>query len=326
MTTRPVSLQRLARSALLTMLLASLVACASEETDILLGETEFATVDVPAEASEQIVELAVKEGQRVEAGDLIARLDDARLRLQLDAARATAAQAESALLEATHGARIETIDAARAALRRNEALWAESRTEMQRAEQLRKQGLVAQQALDSAQANERRTHAERDAARADLNALLAGTRAEQIAQAQAAVRVAQARVAEIELVQTRYALRAPRAGTIDALPFELGDRPPLGASTARIAVGAQPYVRVFVPASRRAAVHVGDRFDIRLTGVRETLQGRLREVAKEPAFTPYYALVGDDASKLVFRAEIDIENAPDAALPAGLPATVHIGD
>ena len=113
------------------------------------------------------------------------------------------------------------------------------------------------------------------------------------------------RVAEIELVQTRYALRAPRAGTIDALPFELGDRPPLGASTARIAVGAQPYVRVFVPASRRAAVHVGDRFDIRLTGVRETLQGRLREVAKEPAFTPYYALVGDDASKLVFRAEID---------------------
>lgn len=314
------------RALLLCAAIAPTAGCTEKADNVLLGETEYAYVSVPAEASERIVEIAVQEGQQIPADALIARLDDSRLILQIEAARAVAMQADAVLLEASHGARSESIDAARAAVRRNQALWEESHAQLQRAEQLRQQQLIAQQALDSARANEARARADRDATRAELDALLRGTRVEQIAQAQAAAAAAQARVRELELVQSRYQLRAPRAGTIDALPFEVGDRPPLGAVVARISIDDRPYVRTFVPASRRAAFGIGDRFDIQIAGSTQAMTGSLRSIANEPAYTPYYALVGDDASKLVFRAEIALDGDAATGLAAGLPATLRPRD
>lgn len=317
---------RNAPAALCCVLLVLLAGCTPTTDDVLLGDTEYAYVSVPAEAGERILEIPVQEGQRVQAGALIARLDDSLLGLQLEAARAASRQAEAVLLEASHGARSESIDAARAALRRNQALWEESQAQLQRAERLRQQQLTAQQALDSARANEARARAERDATRAELDALLRGSRAEQIDQAQAAFAATQARVRELELVQSRYQLRAPRDGSIDALPFEVGDRPPLGAVIARIAVEDRPYVRTFVPASQRAALRIGDRFDVQIVGSVQMLTGSLRAVANEPAFTPYFALVGDDASRLIYRAEVALEGDAAIGLAAGLPVTLRPRD
>ena len=44
----------------------------------------------------------------------------------------------------------------------------------------------------------------------------------------------------------------------------------------------------------------------------------------EAAFTPYYALSGDDASRLTWRAEAVLEGAGAAALPAGLPLDAEV--
>jgi HlyD family secretion protein len=45
----------------------------------------------------------------------------------------------------------------------------------------------------------------------------------------------------------------------------------------------------------------------------------LRSIRSEPSFTPYYALAGDDASRLVYAAELLLDSGAD--LPAGLPVT-----
>ncbi len=47
-------------------------------------------------------------------------------------------------------------------------------------------------------------------------------------------------------------------------------------------------------------------------------------IRSEPVFTPYYALVGEDATRLSYLAEVAL--APDQAdLPAGLPVQVELG-
>jgi HlyD family secretion protein len=110
---------------------------------------------------------------------------------------------------------------------------------------------------------------------------------------------------------------------VDALPFRAGDQPPVGAELVSLLVGDAPYARVFVPAPRRAALEVGDRFEIHIEGVDRVLGATLRSIRSEASFTPYYALAGDDASRLVYRAELLLDGADVQDLPAGLPVTAY---
>jgi len=50
----------------------------------------------------------------------------------------------------------------------------------------------------------------------------------------------------------------------------------------------------------------------------------VRSIARDPSFTPYYALTGDDASRLVFRAELLLTDPGAEQLPAGLPVQVSL--
>jgi HlyD family secretion protein len=132
---------------------------------------------------------------------------------------------------------------------------------------------------------------------------------------------AKATLRELELTRERYTVRAPRAGRVDALPFNPGDQPPRGAEVLSLLVGDAPYARVFIPASQRASFAPGDRLEVRVEGVATVFNATVRNIRNEASFTPYYALSGDDANRLVYRAELVLEGAAAAQLPAGLPVT-----
>jgi HlyD family secretion protein len=78
-------------------------------------------VDLAFDASGQVVEVAVEVGDRVEAGDLLARLATERLSLQVDQAEANLAVAEAQLSRLQAGPRSEEVSAAEANLRAAEA-------------------------------------------------------------------------------------------------------------------------------------------------------------------------------------------------------------
>jgi HlyD family secretion protein len=103
------------------------------------------------------------------------------------------------------------------------------------------------------------------------------------------------------------------------LPFRAGDQPPVGAELVSLLVGDAPYARVFVPAPRRAELAIGAKFEVRVEGVATPFTETLRSIRSEPSFTPYYALAGDDATRLVYPAELLLDGGAD--LPAGLPVT-----
>jgi HlyD family secretion protein len=87
-------------------------------------------------------------------------------------------------------------------------------------------------------------------------------------------------------------------------------------------VGDTPYARVFIPAPRRTELDVGSRFEVRVEGSDMPYPATLRSIRSEPSFTPYYALAGNDASRLVYRAELLLDGG--AELPAGLPVTATV--
>ena len=285
----------------------------------LLGTLEWDRIAAVAEVSEPITQILVKEGDRVDADQLLMTLDPRRTQAQLDAARADQQRLSAALDELRHGARIETIDASRAALARAQATAANALLVRDRARRGAKEGAQAQADLDNANAALRQADADANAAHANLDELLHGTRPEDLAQGEAQLAQAQANLAQLSVTFERLSVRAPRAGRVDTLPFKLGDRPPQGAGLVSLLVGDAPYARVFVPETQRVGIKQGSRFNIKVEGIDRGFTATTLRIASEASFTPYYALTGDDASRLVYRAELGLDGPQARDLPAGVP-------
>lgn len=297
-----------------------LAACQRDTGWSAPGNTEWDRAAVLAEVSEPVVEVLVAEGETVQAGQLLLRLDARRTAAQLAAAQAEEQRAAAQLLELRHGARQETIDSAKAQLTRATSDADNAQREYRRAVELRKTKAIAQQDLDRAETAARVADASVGAQRAQLQELLHGTRPEQLAQGEAALAAAQAEARRWALILERLDVRAPRPGRVDALPYRLGDQPPVGATLASLLAGDQPYARVFIPERQRAALNDRQRFRVHVDGIEQPFDAVLRSVRAEPTFTPYYALTGEDASRLSYRAELVLQGDAARRLPPGIPS------
>jgi HlyD family secretion protein len=309
-----------ARPLCIAVLTTVAAACNRSHETQMLGTLEWDRVGVAAEVSEPILRIVVKEGDDAHAGDAILELDPRRTDAELAQATADARRTESALAELQHGTRIETIDAARATLAGAESTRANAMRERDRRAEIRKRGLIAQADLDNAETALRTATAQANNSRANLTELLNGTRIEDIEQAEAALASAQAAVQRLTLTRARLDVRAPTDGRVDALPFKLGDQPPLGATLVSMLSGPAPYARIYVPSSQRARLAQGAHCRVHVQGVDTEFTATIRSLRSDPAFTPYFALTGDDASRLAYRAELVLDGDAAKKLPAGLPA------
>ena len=290
----------------------------------LLGTLEWDRIGMSAEKSEPIVSIAVHEGDAVTEGQLLLSLDPRRSDAQIAQAQAEVQRTEAALSELTHGARAETIVAAQSVLAGANSTAVNAKRDRERAVEMRAKGLNAQADLDRADTALKTAIAAAGTARAQLEELTHGTRPEDIDQAQASLTAAQGKVEELRLSRARLDLRAPRAGRIDSLPFKLGDQPPVNANLVSLLVGDAPYARVFVPEAQRAKLAVGAHMRVSVQGLDTPFDATVQRLASEAAFTPYYALSGDDASRLTWRAEAVLAGAGVKNLAAGLPVHVEV--
>jgi len=305
----------------MTWLVVALItaACSPGDDAAMLGTLERDRLELVAEAHEPIVELLVREGDRVDAGALLLRLDQAATDARLEQARSELARSRALLAEAVSGPRREQILAARAALAGAQAQSDAATSEFDRVESLVRRSLLPAAELDRQRAVRDGAMAERDAAREQLRELERGTRSEVLDQARAALQAAEAQVAGLELTRSRLDLRAPRAGVVEALPYELGERPPAGAPVVVMLADGLPYARVFVPEPLRLSVMPGTPMTVRIDGSDRAWQGRVRYVSSDAAFTPYYALNERDRSRLSYLAEVDLIEDEAAVLPTGVP-------
>jgi HlyD family secretion protein len=299
----------------------AVAACQQAESPSFPGSTEWDRNVVLAEASERVLEWFVEEGDAVAEGDLILTLDPSRYDARLKGLEAQLDEAGARLRELEAGPRIQTIERARADLESAEAAAVEAELQFDRATELVRRELTAQSNLDQTRATRDQRRAAVAASRAALDELLAGTRQEQIDQAVANVAAIKAAREELRLTRDRLDVRAPRSGRVDALPFKAGDQPRQGDVLVSLLVGPMPIARIFIAASARAQYAEGDPFSVEVEGVEDSFRARLRSVRSEASFTPYYALSGDDASRIVYRAELLFEDPAASELPAGLPLT-----
>lgn len=293
---------------------------------LAVGQTAWDRVELVSEAAEPITAIEAAEGDAVAEGDVILHQDPERVGAQLEQARSARDQAAARLAELKRGPRAERIEEARARLQGAESRLANAEKQLARIRDLLERELSTPADRDDAETARDAARSEVNQARAALAALLEGTTVEELKQAEAALAQSEARVREFEVTNERLTVRAPRAGVVDALPFEAGERPPAGATVAVLLAGERPYARVYVPEPQRIRLQPGDRVPVHVDGLDRPLEGRVRFVASDPAFTPFFALTEHDRSRLSYLAEIDLPAGEGRPLPAGIPVQVELPD
>lgn len=300
------------------------LACAPKTDALLPGTVERDRIEVSAENNEPIIERRVREGQSVARGDVLVVQDTALARSRIEAATADSGLRQAQLSERIAGARAEDKAMSRARVDRARVQLLVETRELQRL-----QGLVAEKLVSESQLV--RQQGARDSAAAilreaeeNLRELQRGTRPEQIAQARQSLQQARARERELATTAGRLTIVAPIDGTVDALPYQVGERPSPGAPVVILLANGSPFVRAYLPEPRRAAARVGGRARIRVDGVAASFDGAVRYVASEAAYTPYYSLTEADRSRLAFRLEVTVLGDAARNLPSGVPATVEL--
>ena len=306
---------------LLTALL--LLACGGDEPrNRVIGELASDRVELTAEFAEPIVAIAVAEGEIVSKGQLLLSQDNTRARARLAQAEAALAQSQARLDELVRGPREEKIAAARANL--------DGATKEQRFRQadytrtlgVYERKLAAPEALDSATSALDAATANLALRKAQLEELLSGTTAEELAQAEQAAQQSRASVDAAGVDLQRLDIRAPVAGIMDSRPFELGERPAPGQAVAILLPAEQPHARVYIPEEMRVHLRAGATAIIHVDGLAEPINGRIRWISSEAAFTPYFALTERDRKRLTYMAKVDITDDIER-LPDGVPVEVE---
>jgi HlyD family secretion protein len=302
----------------------SLAACDnSENLNVIVGELASDRIELIAEVSEPILEIAVAEGDPVTAGQFILRQDDRRAGARLRETEAAVGQARARLDELVRGPRQEQIAQARANLTAANSEIEFRRKQFQRAKDLLEKELASPETRDSARAELDAAEANLELRRAQLEELLAGTTIEELTQAEQVLDQAVARRDSALIDVERHTLTAAVDGIFDSRLFEVGERPPAGQPVAVILGGRQPYARVYIPERLRAEIRPGTEARVSVDGMDAPINGRVRWVAHEAAFTPYFALTERDRGRLTYLAKIDIDEQQER-LPDGVPVEVEL--
>jgi HlyD family secretion protein len=300
-----------------------LTACDDSPQNIALGTLERDRIAHTATVNEVVVALPVAKGSVVMQGTLLVQLDDTLQKALVRKAVAEVARAEANLEKLRSGARVEDVAAARAKVVGAKASLVESEASYKRSRNLIKQKVISEAALEKSLASRDTSLTSLQIAQEQLHELTNGTREEDLRAAEAGLESVNATLEVEKKKLADLTILATREGILDNLPWNLGERVTIGSPLAIVLAGKAPFARIYVPETYRVKIKVGDKLVVHVDGLDNKLIGKLRWIATEPAFTPYYALNQKERARLMYLAEVQLPDSM-AYLPNGVPAQVEL--
>ena len=319
---------------------AALAACRDQTPPDLVrasGHVEATEVQVAPEVGGRLIELKVAEGDRVNVGDLIARLDTTSVDLALRRARAERDQVDAQLRLLLAGSRIEDIRQAESQVAAAEADVAAVRADLKAAEADlgRFEGLLRSNSGSEKQRDD--AAARRDVARERLRAaeervqgakdalarLRAGARREEIDAARARVAAADAQIATLEQNLSDASLVSPVAGIVTQKLADVGEvlvpRTPIVAVTDLDHAWANVYIdEPVVP-----RVRLGQPATIFTDAGGPGIAGTVTFISSKAEFTPRNVQTAEERSKLVYRIKVSVDNR-QGILKQGMPVEAEL--
>jgi HlyD family secretion protein len=269
------------------------------------GRIEATQIDIATKLAGRVQDVLANEGDFVEPGQIVARMDTQVLDAELRQAQAQVNQARNAM--ATAQAVVDQ--------RESELTYAQNT--LKRSEELVEKGFVSPQKLDADRTGMLTAKAGLVAARS------------QVVQAQSAIEAAQASVERIKADLEDSVLKAPRAGRVQYRLAEPGEVLAAGGKVVSMLDLSDVYMTVFLPESTAGRLAIGAQARIVLdVAPQYVIPAKVTFVAAEAQFTPKTVETTAERQKLVFRVKTQIE--PDllrkyrTRVKAGLPGVAYV--
>ncbi len=242
----------------------------------LQGQMEARETDIAGKVTARVLEVAVREGERIEPGALLVRLDSPEVRAKLQQATAAEQAAQAVAQKAEHGARPQEVEMARLQWQRAETAAQLAHTSFQRVDKLAREGLLAAQKRDEAEANWKASRDAASAAKAQYDMARAGARPEDRLAADAQARQVAGVVAEAQAAQAETALRSPVGGEVAKVLAKPGELWPQGVAVVTVVDLQDQWVVLNVREDQLARFAPGQTFEATLPALADAKQAAAR--------------------------------------------------
>lgn len=290
----------------------------------LYGNVELREVEVAFKVDGRITEIPVEEGDRVDKGQPLARLDSDRLERAAErvAAQVVARQQALAALEA--GSRPEEIRRAQAEVKAARVAAQNSRRTYRRLRELLANSLASREQVDEVRAAAEAAEARLHAAQEVLGLVQAGPRREDIEAARANLQATEAELALARIELEDATLTAPVAGVVRNRILEVGEM----ASPQRPVITLAPvhpvWVRAYLPETALGRVRPGMPARVTTdTFPDKVYDGWIGFISPTAEFTPKSVQTEEVRTRLVYQVRVMVCN-PRGELRLGMPAEVAI--
>lgn len=293
----------------------------------LYGNIDLRQVSLAFNNSERIVEVLAQEGDRVQQGQVLARLDTSRL-LPRVAEAAAQADAQKQVVERMHnGSRPEEIAQARANLDAASADAAYARLQYDRLKLLAGDSsgrAVSKQDLDSSRSAMSSAEARVMLNKKALDLALIGPRKEDIAQAEAQLRSYEAQLAYLRQQIKDAELPAPSNAIVRSRLLEPGEMSSPQRPVYSLALVDPKWVRAYVGEADLGRLHPGAAAQVSVDSFpRRTFEGWVGFISPVAEFTPKPVQTEELRPSLSYEVRVFVKDPADD-LRLGMPATVNV--
>ncbi len=291
---------------------------------VLHGNVDLRQVDLAFNNAERIAAVLVREGEAVRRGQVLARLDTSRLEPQLEEAEAQVAAQRQVVQRLRNGSRPEEIAQARANVDAAKAEEVNARRRDDRLRNLVGVNAAAPLELDDARVALDAAAARLLAAQKGLELIVAGPRQEEVAEAEARLRAADAAVELLRRCIADAQLVAPVDSIVRSRLLEPGEMASPQRPVFSLAVTDPKWVRAYVSETDLGRVHsgMGARVGVDSWPGRE-FEGWVGFLSSVAEFTPKAVQTEELRSSLVYEVRVFVKD-PGDELRLGMPASVHL--
>ena len=297
----------------------------NQEELVLQGNVDVREVSLAFRQSDRILEMLAEEGDRVQKGQVLARLDTRELKLQLQRLNAEIAAQQSTVDKLHNGTRPEEIRQAEGNLRQAQAAAEHAAGVYQRKRDIYTSiAGISQQELDNAYHDMEAKQATMSVAEAALQEAKAGPRQEDIAGAEAGLQALRNEQLRYIYLLSQYELQAPDDGVIRSRLLEAGDMASPSKPVFKLSLSGKKWVRAYVPETELGRVYEGQQARVYIDSLPgKAIGGQVGYISGTAEFTPKNVQTEELRTSLVYEVRVYVDDA-DNVLRLGMPATVRI--
>lgn len=297
----------------------------NQEELVLQGNVDVREVSLAFRQSDRILEMLAEEGDRVQKGQVLARLDTQELKLQLQRLNAEIAAQQSTVDKLHNGTRPEEIRQAEGNLRQAQAAAEHAAGVYQRKRDIYTSiAGISQQELDNAYHDMEAKQATMSVAEAALQEAKAGPRQEDIAGAEAGLQALRNEQLRYTYLLSQYELQAPDDGVIRSRLLEAGDMASPSKPVFKLSLPGKKWVRAYVPETELGRVYEGQQARVYIDSLPgKAIGGQVGYISGTAEFTPKNVQTEELRTSLVYEVRVYVDDA-DNVLRLGMPATVRI--